>query len=128
MLTHLGASEGWPETRVHFLASFLWESWNPWDPRSPSLSSSTRPLGPGHPTCDGWGPGLEGYFTLSGTRGQVQGRVENGLGESFSSTRPHRSLYGCTGHQSHIDEGRGYLSYLSVVLIRNLWGSCSWLT
>ena len=94
-------------------------------PRSPSHSSLTRTPGPGHLICDGWGPGLEDTSPSPepGVRDRAGG--EHGEGESFSSTKPYLGVLYIVLVISHIDEGRRYLSYLSVLRIRNLWASCN---
>lgn len=124
---HLTASEGRPKTWIQFIALFLWELWKLWDTQNPS---------PSHllpellilvlPMRDWWRPGLIGFFTLwGGVAGAGQG--ESGLGTALASTQPHRCLFTRAGHQSNVGEVRGCVNYLSVVLIQNLWRSCSWL-
>lgn len=123
--THLMASEGLLETWVWFIALFPWELWKPWTQEALPSSSSARTPGPDHPTCDWWRPGLKGCFTLSRPAWQVQGRVESGWG-SLANTQPHRCLCIHAAHQTSM-KVQECLNYLSVVLIKNLWESHSWL-
>lgn len=127
LFTYLMASEGWSETCIQFTALFVWESWKLWDPKSPSCLNFCRdswpqssPVGDGGLASKGTPPSLG-----LGDRRRAGWRVS--WGKASASTQPHRFLYMHSGHQSNIDEVKGPLNYLSVVLIKNLWESCNWL-
>lgn len=117
---HLTAPEARPGIWVQLIALFLWELWS----RSPP--SSARTPVPGHPAwlMEAW-PRRILHPLWDGVAGAGPGGEWVG-GELQPVPNP-TGFCVYAGHQSSADEVRGCLNYVSVVLIKNLWGSCNWL-
>lgn len=94
-------------------------------PRSPPPSSARTPV-PGHPVwlMEAWPRRI-----LHPLWDRVAGAGPGGewVGGELQPVPDPTGFCVHAGHQSSADEVRGCLNYVSVVLIKNLWGSCNWL-